>query len=879
MSKTDTNVSQELKKIAWMTEEQQDFKADLLAAVNDVIISTDENGMINYWNAIAQRTYGLNEQQALGRNYEELITILKPRFPHKKVIDELKHSGASMFEVCFEGSDGKLMYHEFRSKIVRDKHGHFAGTLSTGRDSTERKESDATINRQNTILKAINRVYKAAMDCDTMQALGEACLKIAELIMESEIGFIGEVGEDGFYHSLANKGQRNKEEINQHTSTHKDIFKIHTKWLDAASIADMNDILDQMPAGHPKVNSFLGVPYIRGGRVIGMIGVANRIGGYTKEHKKILKAIAPPILETLLRKRAEDKVRENELLMRTIMDSASDFLFLKDRESRVVLVNQAYGKAFNVDINDVIGKNDYELYNDPQGALQVIENDKRVMETGETMICQESAKTVDGVKTYSLSKVPWRNASGQTVGVLGIAHDITELKQAKDTLLNTVASLGHSKEYIEILYEVSGKILSSVSPCKDIPKLCKKVMRFLNCDCFFNYLYKEGEEFLHLNSCYGIPSDSVKGLKTLPCGAAVCGYAVQNKCRVVAENIQFQYDEKTVELKSMGIRAYACHPLMADGYVLGSLAFGTHAKDRFKQEDLKLMKAVAESVAVSLRRKRTEETLLKQAKELERKNKLVTDYFINLSHEFKTPISILKLATELMEHHVQADEMHKDALLRHLVMIKSNANRLTRLVGNLLDMTKVDAGFMSPKPVCFDIVAYLKNMVQSIVLFASKRHLTISFHSNKASQLIHTDSEFIERIVLNLVSNAIKNTPKDGRICVSFKDCAGKVIIAVKDTGDGIPDDKKDIIFDRFRQANTTLSRSSEGCGIGLALTKSLVELLGGRIWFVSAINKGSEFFVELPASSGCKTNQNISEQPDNIENSIMLELSDITFD
>lgn len=491
--------------------------------------------------------------------------------------------------------------------------------------------------------------------------------------------------------------------------------------------------------------------------------------------------------------------------------------------------------------------------------------------------CQETADTADGLKTFSLSKTPWRNANGEIIGVLGTAHDVTELKQVKDSLQKTIASLRHSKEYIEVLCETTGKILSSETPRKDIEELCIKVMQFIGCDCFFNYFYEEGDEVLHLNCCHGIPSDLVNELKILPCGSAVCGYAVQNKCRVVAENIQYQYDKKTTELKPLGIRAYACHPLMADGGVMGSLAFGTRSKDRFKQEELKLMKAVAESVAVSIRRKRTEEKLLRQAKELEDKNRLITDFFINLSHEFKTPLSILKLAAELIDHYVNHGDINKNNMINHINMIKSNANRLTRLVGNLLDMTKVDAGFMSPQMIYLDIVEFLKNMVQSIFYYASKRNLTISFHSNAKSKLLYTDSEFIERIVLNLVSNAIKHTPKGGRINVVFNDGKDKVQIVVQDNGEGIPDDKKEIIFDRFRQVNNSLSRPNEGCGIGLALTKSLVGLLGGRIWLTSTLGKGSEFTVELPASD-IKTDTNINVKPDSLENKIILEFSDISF-
>jgi signal transduction histidine kinase len=131
--------------------------------------------------------------------------------------------------------------------------------------------------------------------------------------------------------------------------------------------------------------------------------------------------------------------------------------------------------------------------------------------------------------------------------------------------------------------------------------------------------------------------------------------------------------------------------------------------------------------------------------------------------------------------------------------------------------------------------------------------------------------------VLNLLSNALKHTQRGGKINVEFLNCNEKVLIVVNDNGEGIPDDKKDIVFDRFRQVNNSLSRANEGCGIGLALSKSLIELLDGRIWLKSTYGKGSAFFVEFPA-----VHANIDEAvmtiPENIENSILIEFSDINF-
>ncbi len=704
------------------------------------------------------------------------------------------------------------------------------------------------------------------------------------------------------------------------------------------------------------------------------------------------------------RKQTENALSENELLMHTFMDNASDFMFIKDGHGRIVMVNQAYGRIFGVDIKDVIGKNDYELYADPELAREVVENDRLVMETGRMLICQESAMTKNGYRTFSVAKVPWRDTHGNIQGVLGTSHDITELKNARDELQEMVKSLKRSNECIELLYETTERMLSSATPRSEIEELCTKVMSFLDCHVFFNYLVEGDEPLLRLNACVGVEESVRKEVEYLQYGVAVCGCVAQSGCRIVAEEIGTREDPRTELVRSMGIRAYACHPLMADGDSIGTLSFGTRTRDRFSDEELALMKTVADSIAVAIKRKRAEEavqrseTLLRTiingasdpvflkdrqcrtlmaneataaasgdsldailgktvlayhkdpecartimendrrimdndraevieervysgrvmrtflcsktpwhdeqgnvigligvarditdrieieqelrqtAQELSEKNALVTDFFINISHEFKTPISVLQLAMEILDEHRIRGSLNDGLLERNLGIMLQNTCRLSKLVGNLLDITKIDAGFLQPMFAYADIVTLLKNLVESVRPYANKRGLHLMYLSGFRNKVILTDTEFVERIVINLLSNAIKHTPKGGAVNVMLEDRGDKMLIIVRDNGEGIPYDKKNIIFDRYRQVNNTLARSNEGCGIGLSLCKSLTELLDGRIWVESMPGRGSDFFVELPLKQSDDAVKNIGVQSSNLQSRVMMEFSDISF-
>lgn len=258
--------------------------------------------------------------------------------------------------------------------------------------------------------------------------------------------------------------------------------------------------------------------------------------------------------------------------------------------------------------------------------------------------------------------------------------------------------------------------------------------------------------------------------------------------------------------------------------------------------------------------------------ETEARLTVMTEFFTNVSHELKTPLSLILMQIDMMRMHM-GDEKRMQKLLDDATL---NSYRLTRLVNNLLDITKMDAGFMTLSLRRRDIVDVVKNICDSVAGYASAKSISLEFTSDVPSKHMDADREKLDRVVLNLLSNAIKHTPVGGRISVEIRGRQDEVYILVKDTGEGIPAEKLSSIFDRFVQVRNRMSRQTEGCGIGLALVKSMVELHGGRVWAESEVGKGSLFVVELPVvvSEDKKT-------PDIIESfelskKVRMELSDL---
>lgn len=281
---------------------------------------------------------------------------------------------------------------------------------------------------------------------------------------------------------------------------------------------------------------------------------------------------------------------------------------------------------------------------------------------------------------------------------------------------------------------------------------------------------------------------------------------------------------------------------------------------------------VAGTVLDITERKKAEEAA-RSSMENQTKIKVLTEFFTNVSHDFKTPLSIILMQLELMNLY-RGDEAKMQELISAATQ---NSYRLTRLVSNILDISKIDAGFMEARLVHTDLVSLIRDICRTVDAYAEAKSIKLSFSTVLITKMMTTDIEKIERILLNLLSNAIKHTGKDGKITVSVRDRReGGAIICVQDTGEGIPKDKQKMIFDRFAQAEVSLSRQNEGTGIGLALVKSLVEILKGSICVQSEVGKGSVFRIELPLLKSVSEANRIDIQGFNLAKKAEMELSDL---
>lgn len=280
-------------------------------------------------------------------------------------------------------------------------------------------------------------------------------------------------------------------------------------------------------------------------------------------------------------------------------------------------------------------------------------------------------------------------------------------------------------------------------------------------------------------------------------------------------------------------------------------------------------------------RKYIMDSIQKAKLEAEEANNAKSTFIANISHELKTPITVIQSATQLLELKLQNSSQAENLFnYVHFKTIKQNCRRLLRLVNNLIDATKVDAGFMNLCIQNLDIVDLVEKITVSVAEYAQDKNVMVEFNKNIDYKIIAADPDKIERILLNLLSNAIKFTNKNDKIIVTVCEMDMDIVISVRDTGIGIPEEKLNEIFNRFNQIGDIFSRNHEGSGIGLSLVKSFVEMHGGTICVKSDFGRGSEFIVKLPVKEPdgrqIKKNQDNIIVPEPFVDRLKVEFSDI---
>lgn len=283
---------------------------------------------------------------------------------------------------------------------------------------------------------------------------------------------------------------------------------------------------------------------------------------------------------------------------------------------------------------------------------------------------------------------------------------------------------------------------------------------------------------------------------------------------------------------------------------------------RVKEEELTMLNLTLEEKTESLEVAALE--MQRKNDDLERSGKYKSEFLANMSHELRTPLNSILILTALMQEN--KDQNLSDRQRENLRIVYQSGSDLLTLINDILDLSKIEAGKVEFMVDEFAVSDMADDMKRAFTAVAEKKQVRFLINTtNIATAKIHTDRQRLGQVVKNLLSNAFKFTPHNGKVELTFEAIQHTLNISVSDTGVGIPVDKQQLIFEAFQQADGATTRRYGGTGLGLSISKELISRLGGRIGVQSAVGTGSAFTVSMPLNAANLSAAEPDEAPSTI--------------
>ena len=365
---------------------------------------------------------------------------------------------------------------------------------------------------------------------------------------------------------------------------------------------------------------------------------------------------------------------------------------------------------------------------------------------------------------------------------------------------------------------------------------------------------------LRLTTQSGFDDSFVELFESVNNGDSACGVALQTKQRVIVEDVTkseiYAGKATLLALREADVLAVQSLPLMSSsGKLLGMISTHFSITHRPSEQELRLMDLLARQTADYLERKQVEEEreqLLSREHELrqtaEEANRLKDEFLAIMSHELRNPLNVILGYAELL---LRMDEIRASTNLQRMAdAVKRNAVAQSKLIRDLLDLSRLRSGKLELNRETVSPVASIENAIETVRADASSKGIEIDVSAPEDMLFVQADPVRLEQIIWNLLNNSVKFTPRGGRITVRLEDEMDEIVLTVADNGQGIDATFLPHIFEIFRQADAGTSRSQQGMGIGLAVVQQLVELHGGSVNASSeGKGQGAKFTIRMPRS------------------------------
>ena len=544
-----------------------------------------------------------------------------------------------------------------------------------------------------------------------------------------------------------------------------------------------------------------------------------------------------------------------------LLDKLPYQIWLKNDQKRYIYINKLGAEKLGLSKEQIIGKSDYE-FREYDIAEKCNETDTEVLEKKVDIYNEEHSKIDDYEIWHKVYKfILNRESKREIIG--GVAREISldkNLQLEFESNLMSYSNIDEEKKYN------NKKVVHSL--LKEI----KNIVEYKNISIYlydkdnekFKFYLSENEKENKLTSDIHINKDIENKL----CSKEI----IKNKYEEIYNKLEkFKGEKENLEIRHIEL-ANKLFVLVVITYDESENYFSK--KDSYLNEILSKIGYIVKQIENNSEIK----CISEKKKELEDVIKLESmkvEFLSNMSHEFRTPINIILAITQLLNMHNKSlsDEKYKE----YLNVLKQNSYRLLRLINNIMDITKVNSDSDQLNLVNCNIVSVLEEIVMSTVLYASEKKRNIIFDTDNEEIILACDEDKIERIMLNLISNAIKFSDCDTDIEVKINTNLdlNRVYISIKNYGSNIEFKDREKIFERFYRVDNSLNRKNEGCGIGLFLCRKFIEMHGGEI-FLDNIDNGTQFSFYLPINITEEKIYNPIIQKDSLIERCNIEFSDI---
>lgn len=499
--------------------------------------------------------------------------------------------------------------------------------------------------------------------------------------------------------------------------------------------------------------------------------------------------------------------------------------------------------------------------------LQVIDYDNEVWQSGNVVNDRADAFAKANIHSSLIVPLIWQQ---KLMAVLALHQCVQQRIWGEDEIQLVVvvadqAALALSQAYAyeqvralakreSLINTITSAIRSSLNPEDIFAAITQQLGQALQVDGCVLSLWTQDDEFVHCVGLYDSsdPGNSLENYYSLHHQLPESAVKIQDnpvlqeilrteEPVVIHDIVSDATDVRGFELSlKMPVRSLMVVPLLADGKCIGSITLReSGTARRWLSSEVELAKSVASQAAIAVQQSRLYQKTREQAERLLELDKQKTEFFQNISHEFRTPITLIQGPLDSV---VSAGE---GLSYDQSVIALRNSRRLLRLVNQLLDLQRLDAGRMQPSFRPCDLVEFVTQIVDSFRPYCEKKGLRVNTDLVNCPT-VYLDIEKFDKVLYNLLSNAMKFTPEKGTITIKLAPTGDRCILQVQDSGIGILPQQIPHLFERFRQAEGSENRSYEGSGLGLSLVKELVELHGGNVSVESIYGQGTIFTLEL---------------------------------